>query len=235
VAPLARKLSLEEGVLEPYQLADSVSGQIMELRDYLTGLAEFPVILVGHSWGAWLGFLFAAEYPDFVQKLILISSGPFEARYAEAIVDIRLIRLSSGERSIYDRIVGKWDHVSENEKKLLFKTLGRLMMKADSYDPVDLDDYTVEYQPAIFRKIWSEASYLRSSGDLLKKGTKIMCPVVAIHGDHDPHPWEGVREPLNQLLDEFRFFLLKKCGHEPWNEKHARDEFYKIICTELLR
>ena len=30
-------------------------------------------------------------------------------------------------------------------------------------------------------------------------GRKIKCPVVAIHGDYDPHLAEGVREPLSRV------------------------------------
>jgi pimeloyl-ACP methyl ester carboxylesterase len=57
--------------------------------------------------------------------------------------------------------------------------------------------------------------------------------VVAIHGDHDPHPADGVREPLERALSDFRFVLLDRCGHEPWQERHARDRFYAILRNEL--
>ena len=58
---------------------------------------------------------------------------------------------------------------------------------------------------------------------------RIQCPVVAIHGDHDPHPAEGVREPLHRVLKSFRFILLEDCGHKPWIEKRAKDKFFSIL------
>jgi pimeloyl-ACP methyl ester carboxylesterase len=58
--------------------------------------------------------------------------------------------------------------------------------------------------------------------------------VVAIHGDYDPHPSEGVREPLSRTLRDFRFVLLRNCGHKPWIERAARDEFYEILRKQLL-
>jgi pimeloyl-ACP methyl ester carboxylesterase len=57
--------------------------------------------------------------------------------------------------------------------------------------------------------------------------------VLAIHGDSDPHPAAGVREPLSRTLPDFRFILLEKCGHMPWLERQARDTFYALLREEL--
>jgi len=67
-----------------------------------------------------------------------------------------------------------------------------------------------------------EASQLRSGGELLNLGKKIRCPVVAIHGDYDPHPAAGVQEPLSRVLQDFHFILLKNCGHHPWFERQQK-------------
>lgn len=74
---------------------------------------------------------------------------------------------------------------------------------------------------------------MRKSGQLLEIACKIRCPVVAIHGDYDPHPAAGVREPLAKVVQDFRFVLLEKCGHKPWAEREARDEFYGVLEREL--
>jgi len=63
----------------------------------------------------------------------------------------------------------------------------------------------------------------------LELGKKIRCPVIAIHGDYDPHPYEGVKTPLSHILRDFRFILLEHCGHRPWVERAARDRFYKVL------
>ena len=229
VGPLAETLSKERSMLEPFQSADSVEGQIQELEKYIEQNAQIPVIMIGHSWGAWLAFLFSARYPEQVGKLILVSAGPFEEKYEDSAIQTRLDRLLPAEKKIYDQIVRQWDHVNLHEKKLLFKRIGEMMLKVDGFDLENLTDSTIDYQPSLFEKVWNEASYLRSSGKLLEEGKKIRCPVVAIHGDFDPHPWEGVKEPLEKILPHFDFFLLKDCGHEPWMEKRAKDRFYRII------
>jgi pimeloyl-ACP methyl ester carboxylesterase len=74
---------------------------------------------------------------------------------------------------------------------------------------------------------------LRRNGTLVALGKQIQCPVVAIHGDYDPHPPEGIKKPLSAVLKNFRFILLKNCGHLPWIEKEAKDKFYGILKEEL--
>jgi pimeloyl-ACP methyl ester carboxylesterase len=57
--------------------------------------------------------------------------------------------------------------------------------------------------------------------------------VVAIHGDYDPHPADGINIPLSNALPDFRFVLLEHCGHYPWIEWQAQVKFYEILVEEL--
>ena len=73
---------------------------------------------------------------------------------------------------------------------------------------------------------------MRSSGGFVEAAGSVRCPVVAIHGDYDPHPTEGIREPLAAAISEFIFVLLENCGHRPWTERQARARFYEILRNE---
>jgi pimeloyl-ACP methyl ester carboxylesterase len=64
-------------------------------------------------------------------------------------------------------------------------------------------------------------------------GRDIQCPVVAIHGDYDSHPAAEVERPLSTVVRDFRFFLLRNCGHKPWIERQARELFFAILEGEL--
>jgi pimeloyl-ACP methyl ester carboxylesterase len=234
MAPLAKQLSIYRGVLEPLQTADSVSGQVDELYAMLQQHGDLPVILIGHSWGAWLSFMVAAAYPEPVKKLILIGSGPFEASYAGEIMPVRFSRLNQAERLRAETLMAalqESNHPAENE---ILAEFGQLMSKTDSFCPVAEEVGSQgEFQANIYRSVWLEAEAMRQSGELLKLGKKIGCPVVAIHGDYDPHPAAGVERPLLEIIKDFRFILLKDCGHEPWKERLARDRFYETLNGEL--
>jgi hypothetical protein len=58
-------------------------------------------------------------------------------------------------------------------------------------------------------------------------------PIDINSRDLDPHPAEGVRGPLAGILTDFRFVLLDRCGHTPWRERNAREEFFLALHAEL--
>jgi pimeloyl-ACP methyl ester carboxylesterase len=233
MAPVARELAVNSGIIEPLQTAMTIAGQVEELRSVLINNADVPVILIGHSWGAWLAFIFTAHYPELTAKLILISSGPFEEKYAANIMATRLSRLDEKEKIEALSIIAALENPVVKDKNGLMERFGQLMVKADSYDPLPEDGESVKCDYAIYQKVWAEASELRHSGKLLEFGKQIRCPVIAIHGDYDPHPAAGVKAPLSQTLKDFRFILLEHCGHKPWVEKEARDEFYRTLTSQI--
>jgi pimeloyl-ACP methyl ester carboxylesterase len=235
MAPVARELAAEWGVLEPLQTADSLDGQVEELRAVLGERADLPVTLIGSSWGAMLGYIFAARYPAHVRRLILVGSGVYEARYAAGIEQTRLDRLSEAERARALELLELLERPDTVDKSRLMNAMGQLYTKADAYDPLTLDTEGLDPQYEILVRVWSDAEVLRASGELLALGKNIACPVLALHGDYDPHPPAGVQEPLSSVVRDFRFVLLAHCGHLPWIERQARDEFFRILRTELRR
>jgi len=235
MAPVARELASGWGVLEPIQTAASIEGQIEELKAVLERNGNIPITLVGFSWGAWLSFLFASNYPALVKKLILIGSGPFEEKYATKIQETRLSRLIEADRAEVKSLFEILINPAAKDKSSAFARFGELFSKADAFEPIknQPDKSEMDFQVDIFQSVWKEAAELRKRGQLLKLGKQIKCPVVAIHGDYDPHPAEGVQKPLSAIFKNFRFILLKNCGHKPWIERQAMDKFYSILKQEI--
>ena len=233
MAPLARRLASARGVLEPLQTERSVRGQIRELKTVLEAKGDLPVILIGFSWGAWLSFILAAQYPLLVKKLVLIGSGPFEAKYVEAIRETRLNRLNERDIAAVKAAVAIINDPATSNKSTAFARFGAILSKADAYDPIISESEEIDCRIDIYQPVWKEAEELRRSGKLSEWGKQIKCPVTAIHGDYDPHPAEGVHRPLSAILENFRFILLENCGHKPWIERQAKESFFEILNEEL--
>jgi pimeloyl-ACP methyl ester carboxylesterase len=233
MAPVARELSSLTGILEPLQTKSTLEGQIQELHDVLKEHGDLPVILIGFSWGAMLSFIVTARYPPLVKKLILIGSGPFEQKYADNIVGDRLNRLTEEERIEALNLIEIINDPAAGNKDKPMARLGELFARADTYAPLPVKSEALGFSEEINRKVWAEAKELRISRELLSLGRRIVCPVLAIHGDYDPHLAEGVKDPLSLVLKNFKFILLEKCGHEPWMERYARDKFYEILRREI--
>lgn len=233
MAPVARELCSNGGVLEPLQTATTLNGQVRELKTVLQKNGDLPITLIGWSWGAWLSFIVTARYPAFVKKLILIGSGAFEEKYTVNMMDTRLRRLNKNERTEVLSVMSTLSDPTNDNKNLLMARFGALMFKTDSYDPSPYESTRLRYRYDIYERVWTEASKLRRTGKLLDLGKNIECPVVAIHGDYDPHLSEGVKDPLSSVLKNFRFILLKHCGHYPWFERAIKDRFYEILKNEV--
>jgi len=236
LAPLAEELRGGIGILEPLQTASSLDGQVEELRSVLESECSGPAVLAGFSWGAWLSLILAARYPALVKKLVLISSGPFEEKYAHSVSERRFARLSAAGRAEAGELLKLLEDPRASGRSGAFKRLEEILSGTDAYDPepvkrgmagnliMDVD---------IFQKVWKDAAEFRRGGGLIECAARVKCPVTAIHGDYDPHPADGVRVPLNAAVKDFKFILLKECGHRPWIEKKARDKFYEILKAEL--
>jgi pimeloyl-ACP methyl ester carboxylesterase len=233
MAPVARELSSNMGVLEPLQTKATLEDQVKELRHILKDNGALPVTLIGFSWGAMLSYIFAAHHPRFVKKLILIGSGPYEERYATKISSTRISRLGKEDWENFRALDNILNNSTAKDKNEVFCSLAKLISKADTYDPLPHKEELIGCNYRIFKSVWEDAHELRSSGKLLELGTKVTCPVVAIHGDYDPHPFEGVKEPLSGILKDFRFTLLEKCGHKPWIEREAKERFYDLLEEEI--
>ena len=244
MAPVARRLSRNHGVLEPLQTERSIEGQIEELREVLSKFSQTPAVLIGYSWGAWLGLLAAARYPELIGKLILVSCPPFAESSAAELQARRLEHLDDAEKAEYLALAAAFERpaapgpvtpaVLPPVPFVSLERLGRLANKADAYAPIaEIDEPgDVRLSAEIYRAVWNEAAAMRRSGELLRQVRMVRCPVLAIHGDSDSSPAAGVAEPLT-ALPEFRLIELSQCGHTPWLERYAKEEFYRTLLSEI--
>ncbi|MBL8676169.1 MAG: alpha/beta hydrolase [Alphaproteobacteria bacterium] len=233
MAPVAVELSKDHSVLEPLQTNLSFVGQLEELKAILTENAQLPVTLIGHSYGSLLSFVFAGRHPTLIKKLILLSSAVFEEQYALEIMSTRLKRLEEKERKKAEDLLAKSHDLQLKNKDEIFSQIEELISQTDSYDPLSCDNEHLETSYEIYEKVWKEVHALRLTGELLGYGKTINCRVVAIHGDYDPRPYEGIQIPLAHTLKDFKFILLEKCAHYPWLERQAKDRFYEILEREI--
>jgi pimeloyl-ACP methyl ester carboxylesterase len=232
MAPVAKKLSSKTGVLEILNQGRSIEEQVYEIYEEILRYCDLPVILAGHSWGAWLGWIFTAKYANLVSKLILISAGPFEAKYTSEILATRLNRLEDHEKARFHYLAKQISDVKNEDANDAFMELGKMMMKSDQYNSMPFpNDDMLSYD--VFSKVWPEADKMRKSGKLLALAEKISIPVKSIHGNYDPHPFKGVFEPLRKNLSDFKMHIIDKCGHYPWLEVEAQDSFYDKLFAEI--
>jgi pimeloyl-ACP methyl ester carboxylesterase len=229
---IARRLSISFGILEPIILSLSVLEQLEELHSIVKNHASKPLFFLGHSWGAWLCFLYAARCPELVKKVIMVGAPPFEDKYAHIVKETRLSRLTEKEKNDFKIAEQQLVNVTSGEQSLSPDFIA-LLSKTDIFESLPDENITSKFYPSVYKTVWAEASQLRSTGKLTEHAGERKCPVGAIHGDFDPHPAAGVKGPLTEILPAFRFNLIERCGHYPWKEKYGKDILYKIFYKEM--
>lgn len=233
-AGLCRGLENSVGILEHLQMGRSIASLVEEIKAIIDCYGLGQTILIGHSWGAWLSFIFASTYPELVEKLILVGSGPFEEKYLPQLAAAREKRLNEAEKQAMRETFAHMNDpnaTKDEEKTAQFVQTSH----GDEYCLLPgLEPDMLYFDEDQYKALFGEIVPMRASGQLLAYGKGIRCPVVAIHGRQDPHPWAGVAEPLEPVLPDFKLRLLDRCGHEPWKEKYAHEAFFRLLRSEIM-
>lgn len=228
---VARRLSLCAGVLEPIQSRCSVSGLAEELHEQLAPFSDAPLVLLGHSWGAMLSLLHAAQHPDKIRRLILTGCPPLTPDGTEQITPRRLARLSSPQADEFRQLLRQLETDAPGQDARLAR-LGELAERADRYDLLPDDTPDADYLPPdahAFSAVWPQAAALRRQGAFLRAAELLTCPVTLIQGEQDPHPADAVIRAFKQAGKPLETYLLPRCGHAPFQERYARDAFFDLV------
>lgn len=220
-AGAARLLAGRDGVAEPLQSANSVDGLVDELAAQLQSVAGDPLAVVGHSWGAMLGYLAAARHPDLVSALVMVGSPPFTAVAEDRAQRRRLADWSAAERGGLRAFSERADEGS------IARRWEAWLQRTESVEPVAIESEWLAFHADHARRVWHDAR--RRRDQLVAKGRRIRCPVTVVHGADDPRPLAGVVDPLRDVLARLHVVRLERCGHFPWIERHARVPFCHAV------
>ncbi|MGA2441274.1 MAG: alpha/beta hydrolase, partial [Tepidisphaeraceae bacterium] len=82
---------------------------------------------------------------------------------------------------------------------------------------------------------WNDMLRLQREGQYPAALSTVQSPVLMLHGDYDPHPGPSTRDLLRRSIPQLEYHELRRCGHSPWRERFARDEFFQIMSRWLKR
>jgi pimeloyl-ACP methyl ester carboxylesterase len=241
MVPVARNLCSRFRVLEPLQRTSgtvplTVARHVKDLHDVLQEpLQAGPVRLVGFSWGAMLALTYAARYPEKIDRVILIGCGTFD-KHSRQIYETNIKQRTDTDtqrhiENIQAQLTAENDRKRRNE---LFAEFGYIYTRLQSYKPIKTDfEKVLKYDEIGFRQTWAGALSLQEQGIQPAEFEHIQALVTMIHGDNDPHPGPLIYKTLTKFICDIKYLELSRCGHKPWIEIEAKNEFYKIL-TECL-
>lgn len=239
-APIARGLADTFRAVEPWQRGSggeplTVARHVADLHDLILARqdAARPAI-VGHSWGAMLALAYAAEHPDAAGPLVLVGCGTFDAASRARFVELRDQRTTDEHRCQVEHLEHDCADAAER-----FVRKHELTMSIEDYAPLPPGppdpDVPGSFDMQAHAETWSGAMRLQSEGVHPAAFRTIESPVLMLHGDYDPHPGRMIRDGLAPHIPQLEYHELARCGHSPWNERFARDEFFAVMRAWLLR
>ena len=68
---------------------------------------------------------------------------------------------------------------------------------------------------------------LQDEGMYSAKFSGIQVPILMLHGTFDPHPGRMILSSLNSYLPQIEYHEWDQCGHHPWLERAAGEDFFR--------
>jgi pimeloyl-ACP methyl ester carboxylesterase len=210
MAPVARALADEFVVLEPLQRPSggaplTVAQHIADLDEIVRSLGDggggdARPALIGSSWGGMLALAYAAAHPAAARAVVVIGSGTFD------------LEARARMRALLDERRG-----------LSFDAQYTFAAAGDEETPGRAFDRVAN------QETWNDMLRLQTEGVYPAAFRAILVPVLMLHGTYDPHPGALIRDGLAPLIPQLEYREWERCGHYPWLEKHARDDFYATL------
>lgn len=184
-------------------------------------LAGEPLSIVGYSWGGLLTLLYAVEAFErrgeggpVPARLVLIDPAPvtrpfraqFEANFGErqAGASVQQLREELAQSGLRER-----DPDGYRQRAFELSVAGYF---ADPRRARDLTPFRVIGR--VQQQVWESLGDF----DLLQRVEQVDCPVLILHGRHDPIPLEA-SEALARALPDARLVVLEQSGHVPYVEE----------------
>lgn len=169
--------------------------------------------------------MYAARYPRNVKVLILVGTPPLEDKYISCIMDRRMTNLPKNEAARLQALL-------KAESKVSITEIEKIIYKCDNCSPLPksiTDQYTLPANYRMNQTVWKEAVEMRTKGEIWQLINQIKCPIHLIQGECDPHPYEGVIEPLKSYGMICSEYVFPRCGHSPFYEQEWSTTFIPLL------
>jgi proline iminopeptidase len=214
-----------------------LGAQIADIERIRQILGEEKLILIGHSWGGFLASLYAAEFPEHVEKLILISPAnslvmPQPDAESDLFASVRA-KLPQDQQTGYDAFMK--DYMDFNK-----------LFTRSEQDLIGMDAKFGEYYMSVVNlpensqikqgepggwMTWGMYVSMGQRHDYRDLMRKVTAPVLVIHGADDLQSEEASRL-YSDTFPNSTFNVIEGTGHFSFQQK---PEEFSAIVTDFLK
>jgi pimeloyl-ACP methyl ester carboxylesterase len=234
MARVARELEDSFRVIEPLQRGSgdiplTVAQHVADLDEVILRSGCRKPAIVGHSWGAMLALCYAAAHPAIASSIVLIGCGAFDSSSRAQMTS----NLAAQITSEIDERLSKLEELAPDPDSRL-QMLGDILWPIYTHDPIIQSLDAEKCDAAAYHQTWDDMMRLQRQGVYPSEFASIKEPVLMLHGAKDPHPGRQIFEGLLSYTPQMQYIEWERCGHYPWLEKFAKDEFYRTLRQWLV-
>ena len=115
------------------------------------------------------------------------------------------------------------------------RMMSELILPLYSCELATTDQEIEMYDARAYEEAWTDMVRLQNQGVYPTAFAPIHAPVLMLHGRFDPHPGRMILASLKPHIQQLEYVEFESCGHYPWLEKAARDEFFSVLRGWLSR
>ena len=237
VAPDMRgyNLSSKPAAVEDYQLKYLVEDVRALVEHLLHENKQERCLLAGHDWGGVVAWLFAAQYPERVEKLIIINA-PHPAIFERELKE----NPAQQQASQYMELLSSKDAeemLSANHFFLLDESILKVGVKEGFFTEADRQAYLESWaRPGA---LTGALNYYRAArlGQMQSGGIEsqlsaqvpslhVRVPTLVIWGEKDPYLLTGNLSGLGQFVPKLQLRLMADCAHWVVHQDPSRVNAY---------
>jgi proline iminopeptidase len=224
-----------------------IGAQVADIERIRRLLKQDKIILLGHSFGSLLAAMYAAEFPERVQAMILVAPADVLALPAEGrnLFDEIRARLPESEMAEYDAFIasyldfGRLFENSEMELAAANRKIGEYFLRATGESDLDQSASV----PMNNGGWMAQAMYLSMGKrhDYRSALSRITAPVLVVHGEDDIQSESASRAYVESLPNATMHVLragrtrgIRGAGHfvftdQPESFAEAAGDFLKSV------
>ena len=215
-----------------------LGAQIADIERIRQVLGEEKLILIGHSWGGFLASLYAAEFPEHVEALILISPAntlimPQPDASSDLFASVRA-KLPASQLAEYDAFMK--DYFDFN--KLFTHSEADLVARDEKFGQyylsvvgIPVNEMVQQGEPGGWMT-WGMYVSMGQRHDYRAALKKVTAPVLVIHGADDLQS-EAASRLYSDTFPNAQFAVIKNAGHFSFQQQPER--FAQLVANFLLR
>jgi len=171
--------------------------------------------ILGHSFGGMLAMAYAAEHPDRIHSLILVSSGGVDTRFQSVFLENVIVRAPMRDRDKIQAALARAQQSEDAGPDLLHLLLPLYFFDRNAGEQFIAQGSKAGYHARTAGLLQLD---LQRNYDVAGRLSGFSRPVLIIQGHQDPIP-ESTAIQTHAVLKHSEVIFLDRSGHFPWLEQ----------------